>query len=106
MNAARGMAIFIFIFIVIPWGLIFALRLVGHRRGYDSLYAPSQDVPLADRPLHCRLNLFHRWRSMHTQRQPLPTLPGLWEDPRYPDRRTAAIGCRRSMPHPSRSVWP
>jgi hypothetical protein len=23
-------------------------------------------VPLADRPLHCRLNLFHRWRSMHT----------------------------------------
>ena len=66
MNAARGMAIFIFIFIVIPWGLIFALRLVGHRRGYDSLYAPPQDVPLADRPLHCRLNLFHRWRSMHT----------------------------------------
>jgi hypothetical protein len=55
MNAARGMAIFIFIFIVIPWGLIFALRLVGHRRGYDSLYAPPQDVPLADRPLHCRL---------------------------------------------------
>jgi hypothetical protein len=45
MNAARGMAIFIFIFIVIPWGLIFALRLVGHRRGYDSLYAPPRDVP-------------------------------------------------------------
>lgn len=34
MTAARGMAIFIIVFIVIPWGLIFALRLVGHRRGY------------------------------------------------------------------------
>ena len=31
-----------------PLGLTFALRLVGHRRGYDSLYAPSQDVPLAE----------------------------------------------------------
>jgi hypothetical protein len=65
MRAARGMAIFIFVFIVIPWGLIFGLRLVG-RRGYGNLYAPPQDVPLANRPLHCRLNLFHRWRSMHT----------------------------------------
>ncbi len=66
MNAARGMAIFILVFFVIPWGLIFALRLVGRRRGYGNLYAPAQDVLLADRPLRCRLNLFHRWRSMRT----------------------------------------
>jgi hypothetical protein len=65
-EALGGAAIFIFVFIVIPWGLIFALRLVGHRRGYGNLHAPPQDVPLADRPLRCRLNLFHRWRSMRT----------------------------------------
>jgi hypothetical protein len=68
MDAALGMAIFILVFIVVPWGLIFALRLVSRRRGYDNLHAPSQEGPLAlaDRPLRCRLNLFHRWRSMRT----------------------------------------
>ncbi|HKO83817.1 MAG TPA: hypothetical protein VJ140_04465 [Actinomycetota bacterium] len=42
MNAARGMVIFIFIFIVIPWGLIFALRLVGHRHRLASFNAPPE----------------------------------------------------------------
>jgi hypothetical protein len=37
MSAARGLLIFIVVFIVIPWGLILALRLVGRRRGYDNL---------------------------------------------------------------------
>jgi hypothetical protein len=66
MSAARGLLIFIVIFMVIPWGLIFALRLVGRRRGYDTLYAPLQGEPPADRPLLCRLNLLHRWRTMRT----------------------------------------
>ena len=66
MSTARGLLIFMVIFIVIPWGLIFALRLVGRRRGYDNLYAPPQGELLADRPLRCRLNLFHRWRTMPT----------------------------------------
>jgi hypothetical protein len=66
MSTARGLFIFILIFIVIPWGLIFTLRLVGRRRGYDNLIAPPQDELLADRPLRCRLNLFHRWRTMRT----------------------------------------
>jgi hypothetical protein len=66
MSTARGLFIFILIFILIPWGLIFTLRLVGRRRGYDNLIAPPQDELLADRPLRCRLNLFHRWRAMRT----------------------------------------
>lgn len=37
MSAARGLLIFILVFIVLPWGLILAVRLVGRRRGYDSL---------------------------------------------------------------------
>jgi hypothetical protein len=66
LSGARGLLIFIFVFIVIPWGLILALRLVGRRRGYDNLSAPPQDEPQDDRPLRCRLNLFHRWRTMRT----------------------------------------
>jgi hypothetical protein len=66
MSEALGALIFIVVFIVIPWGLIPTLRLVGRRRGYDNLYAPPQVEPPADRPLHCRLNLFHRWRTMRT----------------------------------------
>jgi hypothetical protein len=67
MNEALGTAlIFILIFIVVPWGLIFALRLVGARHGDGSLYAPSPEEPPADRPLRCRLNLFHRWRTLRT----------------------------------------
>ncbi len=31
--------VFVFVFIVVPWGLILGLRLVGRRRGYDSQYA-------------------------------------------------------------------
>jgi hypothetical protein len=65
-SAALGIFIFIFVFIVVPWGFILTLRLVGRRRGYDNLYAPPQDEPPADRPLRCRLNLLHRWRTMRT----------------------------------------
>jgi hypothetical protein len=88
MDAALGMAIFILVFIVIPWGLIFALRLVSRRRGYDNLHAPSQEGRLADRPLRCRLNLFHRWRSMRTP--PATATSAAW---------TAA---RPATSHPSR----
>lgn len=58
--------VFVFVFIVVPWGLILALRLVGRRGGYDSQLAPPAGEPLADRPLRCRLNLFHRWRTVRT----------------------------------------
>jgi hypothetical protein len=65
MDAALGLLIFVVVFIVLPWGLILALRLVGRRRGYDNLSIP-QGEPLADRPMRCRLNLVHRWRTMRT----------------------------------------
>jgi hypothetical protein len=67
MNEALGTTlVFIFVFIVVPWGSILALRLIGRRRGAESLYAPPSEEPPADRPLRCRLNLFHRWRTMRT----------------------------------------
>jgi hypothetical protein len=31
--------VFIFVFVVVPWGFIFGLRLIGRRRGYESQYA-------------------------------------------------------------------
>ena len=66
MNETLGTTlVFILVFIVVPWGLILALRLVGRRRSGD-LHAPPQGEPPADRPLRCRLSLFHRWRSMRT----------------------------------------
>ena len=58
--------VFIFVFVVVPWGSILLLRLVGRRRGYTDLVAPPQGEPPADRPLRCRLNLFHRWRTVRT----------------------------------------
>jgi hypothetical protein len=58
--------LFIFVFFVVPWGLIIVLRLVGQRRGYSDLVAPPQGEPPANRPLWCRLNVFHRWRTMRT----------------------------------------
>ena len=67
MSEALGTAlVFVVVFIVVPWGLILTLRLVGRRRGYGDLHAPPQGEPPADRPLRCRLNLFHRWRTMRT----------------------------------------
>jgi hypothetical protein len=65
-DALGNTAIFIAAYIVVPWALIFALRLVGRRHGWGNLHAPPQDMPLADRPLRCRLNLLHRWRGMRT----------------------------------------
>jgi hypothetical protein len=58
--------VFVLVFIVVPWGFIFGLRLLGRRRGYESQFAPQEEPP-ADRPLRCRLNLFHRWRTMRTR---------------------------------------
>ena len=57
--------VFVFVFIVVPWGFIVGLRLIGRRRGYESQFAPQEEPP-ADRPLRCRLNLLHRWRTMRT----------------------------------------
>jgi hypothetical protein len=58
--------VFVFVFIVVPWGLILLLRLVGRRRGYETQVAPPAEEPPADRPLRCRLNLLHRWRTLRT----------------------------------------
>lgn len=46
MSEALGTTlVFVLVFIVVPWGLILTLRLVGRRRGYGDL---------------------HRWRTMRT----------------------------------------
>ena len=67
MSEALGTTlVFIFVFIVVPWGSILAIRLIGNRRGYGNLYAPEPAELAADRPLRCRLNLFHRWRTIRT----------------------------------------
>jgi hypothetical protein len=68
MSEALGTTlVFIVVFIVVPWGSILVLRMIGRRRGAGgSLYAPPSEEPPADRPLRCRLNLFHRWRTMRT----------------------------------------
>jgi hypothetical protein len=80
MSEALGTLIFIFVFIVVPWGLILTLRLVGRRRGYDNLYAPPQDEPSADRPLRWRLtSLPSLANHADPHRRPLPTLRRLWK---------------------------
>ena len=67
MSEALGTTlVFILVFIVVPWGSILAIRLIGRRRGYGNLSAPEPEELAADRPLRCRLNLFHRWRTMRT----------------------------------------
>lgn len=41
MNETLGTTlVFILVLIVVPWGLILALRLPGRRRGYGDLHAP------------------------------------------------------------------
>jgi hypothetical protein len=93
MSEALGTLIFIFVFIVVPWGLILTLRLVGRCHGYDILYAPPQDEPPADRPLRWRLtSLLSLANHADPHRRPLPTLRRLWEDPCNPNRRAAAVG--------------
>lgn len=42
--------VFVFVFIVVPWGFIYGLRLLGRRRGYESQFTPQEEPP-ADRPL-------------------------------------------------------
>jgi hypothetical protein len=56
--------------------------------GGPEFESPQPAVP----PLRCRLNLFHRWRTFAPPMATLPTLPGLWEDPRHPDRGAVAVG--------------
>ena len=102
MNEALGTAlIFVLIFIVVPWGLIFALRLVGRRHGDGSPYAPSQGAPPTDRPLRCRLNLFHRWRTLRTRSGAATNAARIVGGPvtsRWPlgRCRVAVVVCRRS----------
>jgi hypothetical protein len=57
---------FIVVMIVVPWTLIWLLRRVGRRWSTGSLYEPEPEMEGLRRPLRCRLNLFHRWRTLRT----------------------------------------
>jgi len=65
-DALVNTLVFVFVFGVVPWGMILALRLVGRRRGYEDVHAPPSAGPAPDPPLRCRLNLSHRWRTIRT----------------------------------------
>jgi hypothetical protein len=54
---------FVVVTIVVPWTLIWLLRRVGRRWSTGSLYDPEPEMEALPRPLRCRLNLFHRWRT-------------------------------------------
>jgi hypothetical protein len=67
MNRASGSLIaFLIVMIVVPWALIWMLRATGRRWGTTSLVDPEEAAELGPRPLRCRLNLFHRWRTLRT----------------------------------------
>ena len=55
---------FIVVTIVVPWTLIWLLRRVGRHWSTGSLYDPEPEMEGLRRPLRCRLNLFHRWRTL------------------------------------------
>ena len=55
---------FIVVTIVVPSTLIWLLRRVGRHWSTVSLYDPEPEMEGLRRPLRCRLNLFHRWRTL------------------------------------------
>ena len=59
-RASGNLVAFVVVMVVVPWGLIWLLRRAGRRWSIGSVYEPE---PLP-RPLCCRLNLFHRWRTV------------------------------------------
>jgi hypothetical protein len=67
MNRASGnLIVFVVAMIVVPWALIWFLRTTGRRWGTTSLVDPEEAAEPGRRPLRCRLNLFHRWRTLRT----------------------------------------
>ena len=40
---------------------------LGRRWSTGSLYDPEPEMEALRRPLRCRLNLFHRWRTLHAR---------------------------------------
>jgi hypothetical protein len=55
---------FAVVMIVVPWSLILLLRTAGRRWGTGIQDLETRPAP-SERPLHCRLNLYHRWRTVH-----------------------------------------
>jgi hypothetical protein len=67
MNRAGGnVIVFVVVMIVVPWALIWFLRTTGRRWATTSLVDPEEGAEPGRRPLRCRLNLFHRWRTLRT----------------------------------------
>ena len=63
MRAVIGLLAFIGVFAV-PYGIIATMAVIARRRGYDDTVAPELErPPRSEWPLHCRLNLFHRFRG-------------------------------------------
>ncbi len=64
-RASVNLVAFVAVMIVVPWSLIWLLRTAGRRWGTGIQDLEPRPAPSA-RPLRCRLNLFHRWRTMRT----------------------------------------
>jgi hypothetical protein len=81
-RATVNLVAFVVVMIVVPWSLIWLLRTAGRRWGTGIQDLESRPAT-SQRPLHCRLNLFHHWRTVHPPGEaPYPALPRLRQDPR------------------------
>jgi hypothetical protein len=63
-RASVNLIAFLVVMVVIPWSLIWLMRTAGRRWGTGIQDLESRPPP-SERPLHCRLNLFHNWRTVH-----------------------------------------
>jgi hypothetical protein len=62
-RASVNLVAFVVVMIVVPWSLIWLVRTAGRRWGTGIQDLEPRPAPAA-RPLRCRLNLFHRWRTV------------------------------------------
>ena len=66
-GVSGNLVVFVVVMVVVPWALIWLVRATGRRWGTTgSMIDPEEAAAPARRPLRCRLNLFHRWRTLRT----------------------------------------
>ena len=63
-RASVNLVAFVVVMVVVPWSLIWLLRTAGRRWGTGIQDLEPRPEPSA-RLLRCRLDLVHRWRTVH-----------------------------------------